>query len=230
MYPSHVNDALSYLPRRSPVEYAKGDTIYAGLSEALYLVACGRVKVSITNESGTEAMVGIVPPKKLFGETAVLGSLPTRERAEAIDRVQLMHWTREEIERQIGLEPRLGLSLVQLAERLGDRQPDGALRMSALTHHLIAAHVGTSREIVSTQMSRLRRLGMVRYSRQFIDVEGDAMGGAPALLGFHSRRTGPPQRAADRGSAYGSTSPDRIAALVKSAALPAFNLTRMCAR
>jgi len=138
MYPSHVNDALSYLPRRSPVEYAKGDTIYAGLSEALYLVACGRVKVSITNESGTEAMVGIVPPKKLFGETAVLGSLPTRERAEAIDRVQLMHWTREEIERQIGLEPRLGLSLVQLAERL-------------------------------------RRLGMVRYSRQFIDVEGDAM-------------------------------------------------------
>jgi DNA-binding transcriptional regulator LsrR (DeoR family) len=45
------------------------------------------------------------------------------------------------------------------------------MRMASLTHMVIAEHVGTSREIVSAQMSRLRRLGMVRYSRKYIDVD-----------------------------------------------------------
>jgi hypothetical protein len=48
--------------------------------------------------------------------------------------------------------------------------PDGAVRVPSLTHHTISEYVGTSREIVTFQMNRLRRLGMLRYSRKFIDV------------------------------------------------------------
>jgi CRP/FNR family transcriptional regulator, cyclic AMP receptor protein len=210
---SHPNDALNYLPRRSLIEYEKGETIYAGRSENLYLVAGGRVKVSII-EGPAEAIVRLVPPKRLFGESAIVGA-QTQEHAQALDKVQLMAWSRLEIEQQIEKEPRLGLaimeelildrlemqerihamavcktpqrvklSLLQLAECLGDRLPNGALAMPALTHHIIAAHVGTSREIVSTQMSRLRRLGMLRYSRKFIEVEGDAMREALRNEGF----------------------------------------------
>jgi CRP-like cAMP-binding protein len=48
--------------------------------------------------------------------------------------------------------------------------PDGAVRIPSLTHHTLAEYVGTSREVVTFQMNRLRRLGLIRYSRQFIDV------------------------------------------------------------
>lgn len=65
---------------------------------------------------------------------------------------------------------RVMLALLQLAGDLGAAMPDGAVRIGSLTHHTLAEYVGTSREIVTFQMNRLRRLGMIRYSRQFIDV------------------------------------------------------------
>ena len=67
------------------------------------------------------------------------------------------------------------LSLVQLAHTLGSPLPDGSCRLEALTHHSIAEYVGTSREIVTFEMNRLRRQGLVRYSRKFIDVNAEAM-------------------------------------------------------
>jgi CRP-like cAMP-binding protein len=65
---------------------------------------------------------------------------------------------------------RVMLALVQLAETLGTPMADGATRLSALTHQTIAEFVGTSREIVTFQMNRLRRMGLLRYSRRFIDL------------------------------------------------------------
>jgi CRP-like cAMP-binding protein len=62
------------------------------------------------------------------------------------------------------------LALLALAGDLGARTPDGALRIPSLTHHTLAEYVGTSREVVTFQMNRLRRLGLIRYSRQYIDV------------------------------------------------------------
>ena len=70
---------------------------------------------------------------------------------------------------------RVGLALLQLAASLGSPMPDGATRISTLTHHTIAEYVGTSREIVNLQLNKLRRLGMVVYSRKFIDVYVSAL-------------------------------------------------------
>jgi hypothetical protein len=47
--------------------------------------------------------------------------------------------------------------------------------MAGITHMVIAAHAGTTRETVTAQMNRLRKLGMVRYSRKFIDVDCEAV-------------------------------------------------------
>jgi CRP/FNR family cyclic AMP-dependent transcriptional regulator len=66
---------------------------------------------------------------------------------------------------------RVMMAFVQLANSLGKPQPDGLVRMGALTHHTLADYVGTSREIVTSQMNRLRGLGLIHYSRQFIDVD-----------------------------------------------------------
>ena len=70
---------------------------------------------------------------------------------------------------------RVMLSLLQLQRTLGTPQADGAMRMAGITHLVIAAHAGTTREIVTAQMNRLRKLGMVRYSRNLIDVDCEAM-------------------------------------------------------
>jgi CRP-like cAMP-binding protein len=70
---------------------------------------------------------------------------------------------------------RVMLALIQLAETLGAPMSDGSVRISALTHYAIAEYVGTSREIVTFQMNRLRRMGMLRYSRRFIDVYAQAL-------------------------------------------------------
>jgi len=216
---SHPYDALNYLPRRPLNEYAKGQVIYSGNCEALYLVASGRVKVGSVAPDGCEAIVRIVPPEGLFGECCLVGHAGG-ERAVALDKVQLMAWKRVEIEQHIEKEPRLGLaligelvtatmemedrmqamaayktpervmlSLLQLARTLGEEQSDGAIHMPALTHHVIAEHVGTSREIVSSQMSRLRRLGLIRYSRRRIEVYCDAMEDALRTQGLVFRHT-----------------------------------------
>ena len=70
---------------------------------------------------------------------------------------------------------RVMVALVQLAGMLDAPLPDGATRITSLTHQTIAEYVGTSREIVTFQMNRLRRLGMIRYTRRYIDVYTGAM-------------------------------------------------------
>jgi CRP-like cAMP-binding protein len=65
---------------------------------------------------------------------------------------------------------RVMLALLQLAADLGAPMPDGSARVASLTHHTLAEFVGTSREIVTFQLNRLRREGLIRYSRQFLDV------------------------------------------------------------
>lgn len=90
-----------------------------------------------------------------------------RECLELQDRIESMavHKTPE----------RVMLALLQLAADLGSPMPDGSLRVASLTHHTIAEFVGTSREIVTFQMNRLRRSGLVRYSRKHIDIHAQAM-------------------------------------------------------
>jgi CRP/FNR family transcriptional regulator, cyclic AMP receptor protein len=73
---------------------------------------------------------------------------------------------------------RVMLALLQLANTIGTSMADGATRVASLTHHTLAEFVGTSREIVTFQMNRLRRLGLVRYSRQHIDIHVASMGAA----------------------------------------------------
>jgi len=70
---------------------------------------------------------------------------------------------------------RIMLALLQLAADLGVPRPDGTVRLASLTHHTIADYVGTSREIVTFQMNQLRRIDLVQYCRQYLDVAIEPM-------------------------------------------------------
>jgi CRP-like cAMP-binding protein len=86
------------------------------------------------------------------------------------------------VERCLGFEERLQSfaldktperimrALLRFAERFGIRSEDGSARVPPMTHQLISEYVGTSREIVTFQMNRLRQEGYIRYSRKGIDV------------------------------------------------------------
>jgi CRP/FNR family cyclic AMP-dependent transcriptional regulator len=70
---------------------------------------------------------------------------------------------------------RVALALTQIARDIGSPVDSGALRISGLTHRAIGDYVGTTREIVTVEMNRLRRLGYVEYTRRYADVYADAM-------------------------------------------------------
>jgi CRP/FNR family cyclic AMP-dependent transcriptional regulator len=74
------------------------------------------------------------------------------------------------------LPVRIMLGLARLVKDLGRPMDDGATRLPPLTHHAIAEYVGTSREIISSNMSHLRQRAILKYSRKYIDVY------VPALL------------------------------------------------
>jgi CRP/FNR family transcriptional regulator, cyclic AMP receptor protein len=171
----------------------------------LYLAVRGRVRVARQAEDDRQAIAAIVAPEQLFGEAALVGgpcaetasalddvTLMSWSRVEIelyIDREPRLglalfhHMVRRCLELQERIEgmavhrtpERVMLSLARLARSLGTPLGDGALRIDALTHHTLAEYVGTSREIVTYQLNRLRRAGLLRYSRQHMDVYADAL-------------------------------------------------------
>src|ERR1019366_2840605 len=70
---------------------------------------------------------------------------------------------------------RVMLAFLQLAAEQGAPRDDGATRTPPPPHLSLGEYVGTSREIIPFQMNRLRRSGLIRYSRQYIDIDTRAI-------------------------------------------------------
>jgi len=111
-----LEDALSYLPRKSVVPYRRGDLIFDEQQPAsgIHLVVRGRVKVLVPSEEGTQSVLGIFSADQFFGERGLL-DLPRRgERAVALENSGIMSWTTAEIEENVEREPKLGLALAHV--------------------------------------------------------------------------------------------------------------------
>src|SRR4051794_18683093 len=203
------HDALNYLPSTRILEFPRRTAIYepTRATTRLYLVLAGRVKLFCTAETGAQTLLRIVGAEEFFGEGALVSSDGgVRESAIAIEPVQAMCWTPEEVQERVEKEPKLALALceyfgrhntllrerittianyktgprvmfalVQLARSNGATTPTGAMRITGLTHQAIADYVGTSREIVTSELNRLRRLGYVSYSRLYTDIYASAL-------------------------------------------------------
>jgi len=70
---------------------------------------------------------------------------------------------------------RVARCLLRFAERLGKEGSDGARHLPPLSHQLISEYAGTSREVVTFNMNRLRQQGYVQYSRRGITVHLQAL-------------------------------------------------------
>jgi len=166
----------------------------------LFLVLSGRVAIIGGRGNGSETVLRIAGPQQLFGDVgARTGPLNRRTialdrvtimhwTAEELKTltarvprlgISLLHdlvrYSRDLQDRLTGMAQlqtpqRVACAIAHLAGRLGAEMPDGSWRMPGLTHQMLAAYIGTSREIVTCEMNRLRRQGLVRYTRNFIEV------------------------------------------------------------
>ena len=73
------------------------------------------------------------------------------------------------------VQQRLARLFLQLARRTGTPDLNGCVRLKPMTHQLISRYLGTTREIVSVTMNRLKRLGYIRYSRSAIIVDNRSL-------------------------------------------------------
>ena len=177
-------------------------------SASVHLVVAGRVKVSSTPSQGETVCRlifkgGLFGEPALvhasnYSDTAVAldaSSLMSWTSAEIERQVELtprlgMVLCQYTVQQCVELTERMEslvvyktperviLALAQIARRTGVELPDGALRFEALTHQTLAEYVGTSREVVTFQLNRLRDLGFIRYSRQFFEVSVGKLEGA----------------------------------------------------
>jgi CRP/FNR family cyclic AMP-dependent transcriptional regulator len=170
---TRYEDVLAHLPATQTTEYSKGQIIYdldKG-ARSIYLVVKGTVGISHMADDGTEVLMDIARPDELFGESAFL-DLPRRtERAQAIERAELMAWEVSEIEELVTKRPRLAVALLQVlaqrtleyGRRIESFAIDSVERRLARSLLRFSERLGTPEESGSVWMLPLTQEMLSRY-------------------------------------------------------------------
>ena len=181
--------------RKGATIFSKGDP-----GSALYIVKDGKVRILSTSDKGTETIVHILKQDAIFGElllseekrafTAVAGtdvrvtvlskgslgellaSIPTISK----NFIRLLSKRLAKVEREFGefghtwSYNRLSKVLLRLCEEHGKETAKGTVIPLRLTHEDLANLIGTTRETVTIQMIRFRRMGLVKRQDRFLVV------------------------------------------------------------
>jgi len=181
--------------RQGATIFSKGDP-----ADSLYIVKEGRVRILSLSDKGTETILHILKAGAVFGElllseekrvlTAVggtdvlvtvlskgslvelLSSVPTIAK----NFIRLLSRRLAKVEKEFAdfghtwSYHRLTKVLLQLCEEHGQETPKGTLITVRLTHEDLANLIGTTRETVTTQLNRFRRMGLVKRQDRFLVV------------------------------------------------------------
>ena len=182
--------------RKGATIFSKGDP-----GSALYIVKDGKVRILSTSDKGTETIVHILKHDAIFGElllseekrafTAVagtdvrvtvlskgsLGELLASTPTISKNFIRLLSKRLAKVEREFGefghtwSYNRLSKVLLRLCEEHGKETPEGTVIPLRLTHEDLANLIGTTRETVTIQMTRFRRMGLVNRQDRFLVVD-----------------------------------------------------------
>jgi len=160
--------------------------------EALYVVKEGLVKLASHSGRGTVTILHLLPPGAIFGEIllseerraftalaetdALVSVLPKRGLVHLLSTVPAfsMSFIRLLSRRLANVEMefagfghtwsyhRLAKVLLKLGAEHGVKTPKGISLTLRLTHEELANLIGTTRETVTTQLGRFRRMGLIR--------------------------------------------------------------------
>ena len=180
---------------RSIASFAKKQTIFAqgDLSDAVFYIQEGRVKLTVVATSGKEATIGILTQGDFFGEGCLAGQPLRMCSATAMDDCSVMHIDKKSmmevihrerafsdmfvaylLTRNIRYEEDLVDQLFNSSEKrlarilllLAHFGKDGKpeVTIPKISQETLAEMVGTTRSRVNFFMNRFRKLGFVRYN------------------------------------------------------------------
>ena len=124
---------------------------------------------AFTAIAGTDALVTVLSKGSLV---ELLDAIPTVSK----NFIRLLSKRLANVEREFGdfghtwSYNRLAKILLRLCEEHGKETPKGTMIPLPLTHEDLANLIGTTRETVTTQMIRFRRMGLVKRQDRFLIV------------------------------------------------------------
>jgi len=188
---------LQALARRAHVRgYAQGEVLFAegDACQGLYVLVSGRVKIFKTSASGREQVLAVEEPGSSFAELPVFDGGPYPASASAMSDTEVLFISRSDV-RALCLErPEVALKILQVVaarqrrlsfttvhQRLvswllrqaasNGRPPErGTIVTLPSSHHELAAHVGTVRELVSRNLTRLQAQGFIAVEARQITL------------------------------------------------------------
>src|ERR1700693_2048070 len=180
---------------RRVVEYRKSEKIYSQgeSSKNVLYIQKGRIKLSVVNEVGREAVVAMLGPGDFFGEGGMAGQLLRVGTATAITPTTLLVIEKQEMIRMLHAEHAFSDRFVaymltrniRIEEDLIDQLFNSSEKRLARTLLLLARYgqqdqpqkivpkvsqemlaemIGTTRSRVNFFMNKFRKLGFVRYN------------------------------------------------------------------
>ena len=162
----------------------------------VYFIESGQVKLVTVSVEGKECILAIYAAGDVFGEMCIAGSGERMETATAMEKTELKlipcatlfarlsndsllegfaRYLAARIADQTQVisnlvtddcEHRLGTILLQLAHRLGNRDPRSVRIEKRISHEELSAMVGTTRPRITAFMQRFRDLGLIEKSAE----------------------------------------------------------------
>ena len=180
---------------RKIVEYRRSEKIYAqgDPAKSVMYIQSGGVKLSVVNEVGKEAVVGILGPGDFFGEGCLAGLSICMGTATAVTPSAILVIERDEMMRVLHAEHALSNRFmsyilsrnIRIEEDLIDqlfnssekrlartllllarygKEPQRQKLLPKVSQELLAEMVGTTRQRVNFFMNKFRKLGFIRYN------------------------------------------------------------------
>jgi CRP/FNR family transcriptional regulator, cyclic AMP receptor protein len=182
------NSGAINIPKNNNV-YTVGEQI-----EMVYFIESGEVKLLMHSSEGKECMLAIHASGDVFGELCLSGLAGRLETATAMEDTVLKQIPCAKFLERLGKdsllegfvryltvriadqqevianlvtvdsEQRLGQTLLQLARKLGKKDPRSIRIELRISHEELASMVGTTRPRISVFMQRFRNLGLIETS------------------------------------------------------------------
>ena len=164
--------------------------------ETVYFIEKGQIKLVMTSPEGKECMLALHGPGDVFGELCLSGLGGRLETATAMEDTLLKEIpcvkfldrlakdallegfikylaVRVADQQQVianlvtvDSEQRLGKTLLQIAKKIGKKDPKSIRIEAKISHDEFATMVGTTRPRISAFMQRFRNLGLIEYNSE----------------------------------------------------------------
>ncbi|UCH43311.1 MAG: Crp/Fnr family transcriptional regulator [Dehalococcoidales bacterium] len=187
-------DSIRELVFEKTVEQGEIILLEGELTETLFFIASGAVKVFKTSTDGKEQILSIVRPGESFNDVPIFDNSPNPTSAQAMTPVVLYGLKKNQLKDAVQKHPQIALNIIKvLAERvrqlmslvedlsfkhvigrvakiLLEHAGDGATPGLRLTQQEMAAMAGTVREVVARSLKTLEEEGVIDLNRHRIII------------------------------------------------------------